>query len=135
MKDRLCPSLWTVFVVSVALVTVHLAAAADDLLPSWHGGVAKRAIVDFVQRVTTPGGKDFVPEPERIATFDNDGTLWAEQPMYFQLFFTLERVKVLAPQHPEWQSTEPFKSVLAGDMKGVMPSGEAGSTPASTIAA
>jgi phosphoserine phosphatase len=118
-------SLWTLLVVSLALITVPL-AAADDPLPSWHDGAAKRAIVDFVQRVTTPGGQDFVPAPERIATFDNDGTLWAEQPLYFQLFFTLDRVKVLAPQHPEWQTAEPFKSVLAGDMKGVMASGEKG---------
>jgi len=78
MKDRMYPSLWTVLVASLALACVHLAAAADDPLPSWHDGATERAIVDFVQRVTTPGGKDFVPAPERIAAFDNDGTLWAE---------------------------------------------------------
>jgi hypothetical protein len=113
-------SLWTVFGASLVLLSVHLAAAADDPLPSWQDGAAKRAIVDFVQRVTTPGGKDFVPEPERIATFDNDGTLWAEQPIYFQLAFAFDRIKALAPQHPEWQEQEPFKSFLAGNLKGAL---------------
>jgi len=103
---------------------VHSAATADDPLPSWTDGAAKRAIVDFVQRVVTLGGKDFVPVTERIATFDNDGTLWAEQPMYFQFAFALDRVKALAPQHPEWQEQEPFKSLLAGDLKGVFAGGE-----------
>ena len=98
---------YALLVVTLALVSVHGAAAADDPLPSWTDGAAKRAIVDFVQHVVTPGGKDFVPEPERIATFDNDGTLWAEQPMYFQLAFAFDRVKALAPQHPEWQDQEP----------------------------
>jgi FMN phosphatase YigB (HAD superfamily) len=107
-------------------LTLAMPAHAADPLPSWNDGAAKRAIVDFVQRVTTPSGTDFVPEPERIATFDNDGTLWAEQPMYFQLFFTLDRITALAPQHPEWQTTEPFKAVLAGDLQGVMASGEKG---------
>jgi len=98
---------YALLVVTLALVSVHGAAAADDPLPSWTDGAAKHAIVDFVQHVVTPGGKDFVPEPERIATFDNDGTLWAEQPMYFQLAFAFDRVKALAPQHPEWQDQEP----------------------------
>lgn len=97
---------------------------AQNLLPSWNDGAAKTAIVAFVGRVTAPGGPDFVPELERIAVFDNDGTLWAEQPIYFQIAFALERVKVLAPEHPEWQQKEPFKSVLAGDVKGVMAGGE-----------
>jgi phosphoglycolate phosphatase-like HAD superfamily hydrolase len=106
------------------LAALQIAAAADEPLPSWHDGAAKRAIMDFVQRVTTPGGTDFVPEPERIATFDNDGTLWAEQPMYFQFAFALDRVKALAHQHPEWKDQEPFKSLLAGDYKGVFAGGE-----------
>ena len=110
--------------VSLALTSVHVVAAADNPLPSWTDSAAKRAILDFVQRVTTPGGKDFVPESERIATFDNDGTLWAEQPMYFQLAFALDRVKALAPQHPEWKDQEPFKSILAGDIKGALAGGE-----------
>jgi hypothetical protein len=112
-------------VVSLALAATHVAVAADDPLPSWNDGAAKRAIVDFVQRVTTSGGQDFVPERERIATFDNDGTLWAEQPMYFQLAFALDRVKALAPQHPEWQEQEPFKSILKGDVKTALAGGEA----------
>jgi phosphoserine phosphatase len=77
-----------------------------------------------VQRVTAPGGKDFVPEPERVAAFDNDGTLWAEQPFYFQLVFALDRVKALAPKHPEWKEKEPFKFVLAGDLNSVLAAGE-----------
>jgi hypothetical protein len=99
-------------------------ARADDL-PSWNDGAAKAAIVEFVTRVTTDGGPDFVPVAERIATFDNDGTLWSEQPLYFQLIFMVDRVKALAPQHPEWQTEEPFRSVLAGDVKGALGGGEA----------
>ena len=117
--------LCVLLVVSLALATTYVAVAADDPLPSWNDGAAKRAIVDFVQRVTTSGGQDFVPEQERIATFDNDGTLWAEQPMYFQLAFAFDRVKALAPQHPEWQEQEPFKSILKDDVKTAMAGGEA----------
>jgi phosphoserine phosphatase len=95
-------------------------------LASWNDGAAKKAIVDFVQRTTTDGSAEFVPVPERIAVFDNDGTLWTEQPVYFQFAFALDRVKQLAPQHPEWQSREPFKSILAGNMAGLMASGEKG---------
>jgi phosphoglycolate phosphatase-like HAD superfamily hydrolase len=112
--------------VSLTLTFAPIAAAADDPLPSWNDGAAKRAIVDFVQRVTTPGGKDFVPPPERIATFDNDGTLWAEQPIYFQFAFVSDRIKVLAPQHPEWKTTQPYKAVLDGDMKALAAAGEKG---------
>lgn len=101
-------------------------ALSLDPLPSWNSGPAKSAIVQFVKEVTKKGGPDFVPSAERIATFDNDGTLWCEQPMYVQLAFALERVKAEAPNHPEWKTTEPFKSVLADDMKGVMASGEHG---------
>jgi len=97
---------------------------AKEPLPSWNDGPSKHAILDFVKRVTTPGGPEFVPEPERIATFDNDGTLWLEQPIYTQLAFALDRVKALAPQHPEWKDKEPFKSVLAGDLEAVFAGGE-----------
>jgi phosphoglycolate phosphatase-like HAD superfamily hydrolase len=107
---------------AAALALASLAAA--EPLPSWNEGQAKHAIVDFVQRVTTAGGADFVPKPERIAVFDNDGTLWSEQPMYFQLFFALDRVKVLAPQHPEWKDKEPFASLLRGDLKSALAGGE-----------
>jgi hypothetical protein len=97
---------------------------AQDPLPSWNDGVAKQAIVVFVEKVTKEGSPDFVPPNERIATFDNDGTLWAEQPMYFQFLFAMDRIKALAPQHPEWKTKEPFKSVLAGNMKGLFTTGE-----------
>jgi hypothetical protein len=100
--------------------------AADDPLPAWNDTAPKQAIVAFVERVTKPGSPDFVPVPERIATFDNDGTLWAEQPMYFQGLFLVDRVKALAPQHPEWQTQEPFASLLKGDMQGVAATGEKG---------
>jgi phosphoglycolate phosphatase-like HAD superfamily hydrolase len=102
------------------------AAAQTDLLPSWNDGPAKKAITDFVARVTAEGAPEFVPAPERIATFDNDGTLWAEQPIYFQVAFALDEVRRLAPQRPEWKQEEPFKSLLQGDMKGVERSGGKG---------
>jgi phosphoglycolate phosphatase-like HAD superfamily hydrolase len=97
---------------------------AADVLPSWNDGPAKKALVDFVRKVTTPGGPDFVPEAERIAVFDNDGTLWAEQPVYFQLAFAMDRVRALAPSHPEWKDNEPFRSVLAGDTKAALAGGK-----------
>jgi phosphoglycolate phosphatase-like HAD superfamily hydrolase len=99
-------------------------AAADEPLPSWNEGQAKRAIVDFVKRVTADGGADFVPLAERIAVFDNDGTLWIEKPMYAQLAFALDRVKELAPQHPEWKDKQPFKAALEGDLEAVAAGGE-----------
>ena len=101
-------------------------AASTDPLPSWNEGAAKQSIVDFVSRVTRQGGPGFVPPPERIATFDNDGTLWSEQPLYFQFLFALDRVKALAAQHPDWKKKQPFKGVLEGDTKAVMSSGERG---------
>jgi hypothetical protein len=99
-------------------------ATAQDGLPSWNEGPSKEAIVEFVGKVTRQGGPDFVPPAERIATFDNDGCLWAEQPLYFQLAFAIDRVKALAPQHPEWTTTEPFASLLKGDVKGALAGGE-----------
>jgi hypothetical protein len=93
-------------------------------LPSWNEGKAKQSIIDFVAKVTREGSPDFVPPAERVATFDNDGTLWAEQPMYFQLLFALDRVKALAPRHPEWRDREPFASLLKGDVKGALAGGE-----------
>jgi len=110
---------------SLMLALVHC-AAADDALPSWNDGAAKRAIVDFVQRVTKEGSPDFVSAPERIATFDNDGTLWAEQPIYFQFAFVIDRIKALAPQHPEWKTKQPYKAILNGDMKALAASGQKG---------
>jgi phosphoglycolate phosphatase-like HAD superfamily hydrolase len=98
--------------------------AQQDPLPSWNDGASKQAIAEFVGKVTREGGPDFVPPTERIATFDNDGTLWAEQPLYFQLVFALDRVKTMAPQHPEWTTKEPFASLLKGDLKGALAGGE-----------
>jgi phosphoserine phosphatase len=95
-----------------------------DPLPAWNDTAPKKAIFDYVARVSTQGSSDFVPEGDRIATFDNDGTLWAEQPMYFQLLFALDRVKVLAPKHPEWKTEEPFASLLKGDIKAALAGGE-----------
>jgi phosphoglycolate phosphatase-like HAD superfamily hydrolase len=109
--------------VGVLAFTAAISHAADPL-PSWNNGKAKQSIVDFVEKVTKPGSPDFVPAAERIATFDNDGTLWAEQPMYFQFLFAFDRVKVLAPQHPEWKDKEPFASLLKGDLKGALAGGE-----------
>ena len=101
-------------------------SAPVDPLPSWNDGASKRALLDFVGRVTREGGPEFVPPAERIATFDNDGTLWSEKPVPFQAFFAFDRVKALAPQHPEWKTREPFASLLKGDMAGVAASGEKG---------
>jgi hypothetical protein len=110
-------------IVALMVLSVGLAYAAEPL-PSWNEGPAKKAIIEFVTKVTKQGGPDLVPPVERIATFDNDGTLWAEQPMYFQLLFALDRVKALAPQHPEWKGKEPFASLLKGDVKGALAGGE-----------
>jgi phosphoglycolate phosphatase-like HAD superfamily hydrolase len=102
------------------------AYAQSDPLPSWNDGATKKSITDFVGRVTRDGGPDFVPVPQRIATFDNDGTLWTEQPLYFQLAFALDRVKAMAPQHPEWKTKQPFKGLLEGDKKALADSGKDG---------
>ena len=90
-------------------------AQAPNPLPSWNDGTVKRAITDFVTKVTKEGGPDFVPASERISVFDNDGTLWSEQPMYVQMVFAFDRVKALAPQHPEWKEKQPFKAALEGE--------------------
>lgn len=93
-------------------------------LPSWNEGPSKKAILDFVTKTTKEGTSDFIPVADRIACFDNDGTLWSEQPLYFQLAFAFDRVKAMEPQHPEWKNTQPFKALLEGDMKTVMAGGE-----------
>ena len=97
---------------------------AQDPLPSWNDTAPKKAIIAFVEKVTKEGSSDFVLPAERIATFDNDGTLWCEKPLPVQLFFTLDRVKALAPQHPEWKTKEPFASLLKDDLKGALAGGE-----------
>ena len=108
------------------LVLVTAGSALADDLPSWRDTEPKAAITAFVQKITLEGGADLVPVEDRIAVFDNDGTLWSEQPYYFQLGFMLDRVRALAPEHPEWKDTEPFKSVLDGNLAGVAASGEKG---------
>ncbi len=112
-------------VIALLIICTHAPTAmADDPLPSWNSGPSKDAIVRFVKSVSTEGSAQFVPPSARIAVFDNDGTLWAEQPLYFQLAFALDRVRTLAPEHPEWKDRQPFKAVLEGDLKTVMAGGE-----------
>src|SRR5213593_2323916 len=123
MKTRSKQNLMAVALFCAVAFTATTARAQDPL-PSWNDGKAKRSIVEFITKVTTAGTPAFVPAPERIATFDNDGTLWCEQPMPVQLFFALDRVKALAPQHPEWKTKEPFASLLKGDLKTALAGGE-----------
>ncbi|WP_376777784.1 HAD family hydrolase [Rhizobium laguerreae] len=115
-----------IIALGAALLHATSPFAQSDALPSWNDTASKAAIVSFVEKVTGQGSPDFVPENERVAVFDNDGTLWVEHPMYTQLAFALDRVKALAPQHPEWKETQPFKAVLEGDMKTLAASGEKG---------
>lgn len=129
MKSKHRVFRWGSLFVLVCLLHVSTEAMAsgnqdDDLLASWKDGKAKQSIIGFVTKVTEEGSPDFIAPEERIATFDNDGTLWAEQPMYFQLLFALDRVKALAPQHPEWKEQEPFASLLEGDVKGALAGGQ-----------
>jgi hypothetical protein len=119
MKNNRKQNYIAIALLAAVAFTTTIARAADPStslgagpLPSWNEGAAKRSIVNFVEKVTKPGSPDFVPVPERIAVFDNDGTLWSEQPMPVQLYFVIDRVKALAPQHPEWQTKEPFASIL-----------------------
>jgi phosphoglycolate phosphatase-like HAD superfamily hydrolase len=124
MTSLLRRSLAGLAAIALALAAAAARAQPADPLPSWNDGPAKARIVAFVRAVTEQGGKDYVPPAERIATFDNDGTLWAEQPMYFQLLFALDRVKALAPKHPEWKTKEPFASLLKGDVSKALAGGE-----------
>jgi hypothetical protein len=123
MKTRRTQNLMTVALACMVAFIATNAQAADPLA-SWSDGTAKKSITEFVAKVTKEGSPDFVPPEERIATFDNDGTLWCEQPMYFQLLFALDRVKALAPQHLEWKTKEPFASLLKGDVKAALAGGE-----------
>ena len=113
-------AIWT----ALFLCSLTATSRADDPLPSWNDGPHKQAIIDFVARVTDEGGPDFVLPEHRIATFDNDGTLWVEQPMYTQVVFAFDRIKAMAPEHPDWKTTEPFAAVLANDYKAVFAEGE-----------
>jgi hypothetical protein len=101
---------------SLAILPCAAAVAQTDPLPSWNAGPVKSSITEFVARVTTPASADYVPPAERIAVFDNDGTLWPEQPIYFQLAFAFDRIRALAPQHPEWRQQQPFKALIEGDV-------------------
>jgi phosphoserine phosphatase len=123
MKTTRARNLLAAALVSAVAFTATVARAADPL-PSWNDGPAKRAIVAFVTKVTTVGSPEFVPVPERIATFDNDGTLWCEQPIPVQFYFALDRLKALAPQHPEWKTKEPFASLLKGKLKIALAGGD-----------
>src|SRR6266540_6997352 len=126
-RRALLSSMAMVPLLSVSLrSTSAVAQAQRDPLPSWNEGATKASILDFIGRVTTQGGPFFVPVDQRIATFDNDGTLWVEQPMYVQLAFALDRVKALAPMHPDWKTKQPFAAVLDGDLKALAASGEKG---------
>ena len=118
--------LYACLFLSVSNFSVRRITAQTDPLPSWNDTAAKKNIETFVDRVTKEGGPDFVPPGQRIATFDNDGTLWVESPVYTQIAFAFDRVKEMAPQHPEWKTTQPFKGILEGDMKAVAASGEKG---------
>ena len=127
MLGTLRPSRFArLIVIFFGLMIAPVMALAQEVLPSWNDGATRNSIIDFVTAVTKQGGDKFVAVEDRIAVFDNDGTLWTEHPVYFQFAFMLDRVKALAPQHPEWKENEPFKSILAGDMKGLAASGEKG---------
>lgn len=122
MQVRVAARYALTFMVAV-LCGVVTTAQAKDPLPSWNDGAAKQSIIAFVHKATTPG-PDFVPPDARVATFDNDGTLWGEKPMYVQVCFALDRVRELAPQHPEWKTTEPFASLLKGDLTTALAGGD-----------
>ncbi len=130
MKSHLKLKIKTNGLIVLCLFSAFLFPAAglagSDPLPSWNGGAAKQRILGFVKNVTDKQSKSYVVPEERIATFDNDGTLWSEQPLYFQFAFALDRVKEMAPEHPEWNAQPPFKTVLEGDMKSVLAGGEKG---------
>lgn len=122
---RIGVALFQRFLVFILVTTALAASAMADPLPSWKEGATKQSIMDFVNAVTSPG-KDYVAPRERIAVFDNDGTLWCEQPLYFQFLFALDRVKAMSAQHPEWKTEQPFAAVLSGDTKALLASGENG---------
>jgi phosphoglycolate phosphatase-like HAD superfamily hydrolase len=125
MKPKHSLNIISAALLAAVAFTSNIVRAADPL-PSWNDGKAKQSIIDFVTKVTTPGSPDFVPVPERIAVYDNDGTLWSEQPVPVQFYFVADRVKALAPQHPEWKTKEPFASLLKGDVKKALEGGDHG---------
>jgi hypothetical protein len=126
LNRRLLLSAFAAVPALVVPIGSRSARSQSDPLPSWNDGATKSSITSFVTRVTSQGGPDFVPVPERIATFDNDGTLWCEHPMYVQLAFVLDRVKAQAASQPDWKNKQPFKAVLEGDMQALAAAGEKG---------
>lgn len=116
--------LWAVAIHETSTAQSAYSEPVEDPLPSWNEGPVKQSIIAFVKQVTDSASADFVSATDRVACFDNDGTLWAEQPMYFQLFFVMDRVRAMAPQHPEWKNQQPFKVILEGDIKTALASGE-----------
>jgi phosphoserine phosphatase len=125
MKQRRMPGVGLAFAASLLLLFGGLARAAEPLA-SWNEGATRSRIVAFVKAVTDKRSKDYVAPADRIAVFDNDGTLWSEQPAYFQLAFAIDRVKALAPSKPEWATTQPFKAAIEGDVKALAAAGEKG---------
>ena len=118
---------WCHTLIIIAVVAnITTARQPTDPLPSWNEGQPKSSIIDFVRKTTDESSPDFIPIPDRIATFDNDGTLWSEQPLYFQFLFAVDRVKQLAPDHPDWKDKQPFKAILENDLKALAKSGEQG---------
>ena len=115
---------FTILVLSCSSPQPKEAIVATDPLPSWNETSTKQQIIDFVTKTTKTGSPDFIPEADRIAVFDNDGTLWSEQPMYFQMAYGIDYIKKEAPNHPDWKSKEPFKSIVSGDLEAVMKGGE-----------
>ena len=123
MKNRMLMIWWVIVTV---LACQKTKSVSFDPLPSWNEGSSRQALVDFVEKITDKSGAYYVAPTERIAVFDNDGTLWSEQPVYFQLLFAIDRVKALAPQHPEWQTSQLFKPVLENDLSSLAAFGEKG---------
>lgn len=123
MWTNLAVSMKAILTLTALLIPVS-SLLAKDPLPSWNDGSSKKSIVSFVQKTTTRGGSDYIEPANRIAVFDNDGTLWGEQPLYFQLVYVIDRIKVLAPKHPEWKNKEPYASILKGDIKGALAGGK-----------
>ena len=122
---KVSPTRHTVLAVFLSLAVVSV-AISQEVLPSWHEGASKQAIIQFVEQVTDPNSRSYVHPKERIAVFDNDGNLWSEKPFYFQLAFALDRIKMLAPQHPEWKTQLPFKAALENDINAIVASGKKG---------
>ena len=122
MKLNLC--ILTFFALTLMILSSVTASQSQDPLPSWNGGPNKQAIIEFVTKTTDQNQATFIPPTRRIATFDNDGTLWSEQPLYFQAIYIFDRIRELAPEHPEWQQKEPFASVLNGDSKSALAGGK-----------